>query len=502
MVLTLGISQLKPNHKMNESNIDPIRVQPHNIEAEEGLLACCLLDPSVIDLCIESQIEPGNFYRTAHEEIYLGLLAIHEAGQSKEGEIALLGWLRKNGKEEATGGISAILAIQDRVETSFQAQFFAQEVAEKAMLRKIIRESRVAIEDAYEQTVDGVQITSRLAKLVDLAGAASESECKPVAQTLDEAVEQIQRELSGKEEMGICFGLKDLDERMQGLRPATQTVLAARPGMGKTSLVQLATEWCEQNEKTVLIFSFEMTGSQFDYRYICMRARIDCRRIREGIISAQNREDIARVVKETKAAGNRWIVDGEVDVHQMRAIARRMHHKHGLDLVIVDYLQIAGRTKGMKSEEAVSEISAGTKHMTKELNIPSLVLAQINRESEKENRKPRLSDLRESGAIEQNADNVIFLHPAGDIDDPILRVEAIIAKCRYGAIGSCFVQFNKQFTRYELAARQSESEMADNEAEQAPSGPTGSRRDTKGTSREFDPYDAFKAMQSRLPKDS
>lgn len=487
---------------MTESNIDPIRVQPHNIEAEEGLLACCLLDPAVIDQCIESRVEPGDFYTTASEEIYCGLLAIHEAGNSQEGEIALLGWLRKNGKEEAVGGIAAIYAIQDRVETSFQAQFFAQEVAEKAMLRKIIRESRVAIEDAYEQNMDGVQIASRLAKLVDLAGAASESECKPVAQTMDEAVNQIQRELSGKEEMGICFGLKDLDEQMQGLRPATQTVLAARPGTGKTSLVQLATEWCEKNEKAVLIFSLEMTGAQFDYRYICMKARVDSKRIREGIISPQAATNIARVVKETKAAGNRWIVDGEIDIHQMRAIARRMHHKHGLDLVIIDYLQIVRRPKGMRSEEAVSDISAGTKHMTKELNIPALVLAQINRESEKENRKPRLSDLRESGAIEQNADNVIFLHPAGDIDDPILRVEAIIAKCRYGAIGSCFIQFNKQFTRYELCARQSEVRMADNEAEQAPSRPTGSRRDTKDTSREFDPYDEFKAIQSRLPKDS
>jgi len=487
---------------MNESNLDPIRVPPHSIEAEEGLLACCLIDPAVIDQCIEQNIVPDNFFTAAHQEIYRGILAIHAQGLSAEGEIALFGWLKKEGKEEISGGLAQIYHIQGRIETPTHARYFAQEVAEKAMLRKIIRESRVAIEDAYEQNMDGVQITSRLAKLIDLAGAASESDCKPVAQTMDEAVEQIKRELSGKEEMGICFGLKDLDEQMQGLRPATQTVLAARPGTGKTSLVQLATEWCEKNEKTVLIFSLEMTGAQFDYRYICMKARVDSKRIREGIISPQETKDVARVVNETKAAGHRWIVDGEVDIHQMRAIARRMHHKHGLDLVIIDYLQIVRRPTGMRSEEAVSDISAGTKHMTKELNIPALVLAQINRESEKENRKPRLSDLRESGAIEQNADNVIFLHPDGNINDPILRVEAIIAKCRYGAIGSCFIQFNKQFTRYELAARQSESDMAENESKRAHSamskGSRGVTPDKGGSYGKYDDYAAFEQMQKKM----
>ena len=354
-----------------------MREQPQSIEAEEGLLASCLIDPPTIDQCIELGITPDYFFKTSHSTIFEGILAIHEEGRSAECEIALLEWLRRKGKEQEVGGISAIYTIQGRVETPAHSRYFIRVVHEKATLRKIIRESRIAIEDAYEQTTESLEIAARLAKLADAAGQSNEAECKPVAVTINEAMDQINRELQGVEEDGLCFGLSDLDDALGKLRPATQTVLAARPGTGKTSLIQLATEWCEQNDKKVLIFSLEMTGAQFDYRYLCMKARVDSRHIRDGVANAGAKERLIAAAKETKVANNRWIVDGYVDVHQIRAIARRMHHKHGIDLIIIDYLQIVRRPKGVKSEEAVSEISAGTKHMSKEMNLPVLILAQI-----------------------------------------------------------------------------------------------------------------------------
>ncbi len=469
---SFGRDRSDRNFKGKRKNSIPegeIRVQPHNLEAEEGLLAACLIDGGreIITECIEAKIAPEFFFKTAHQEIYRALLSLYETGDPID-EILLLEYLRKNGLEEEVGGISVIYAIQDRIETPAHAHYFSKIVHEKYLLRRLIRTSREAIEACYEQQEDMSSFIEKIEQdIFEISRDRITDAAKPIRESLDEAVADIHALLNGRDDAdGVLSGFRDLDGMTYGFHPGQMIVLAARPSVGKTSLAMNFAEHAMipdggRKPSGVLVFSLEMTAAQLAMRLICSRSRVDMKRIRDRVISKQDSADIATTVKELKKSPL-WIDDGSSStILDIRAKARRLHTKSPLGLVVVDYLQlIRGTDNRVQREQQIADISRGMKGMAKELNVPVVVLSQLNRESEKENRDPRLSDLRESGSIEQDADVVFLLHrPKKSDDDETVEggglynehehIKLIIAKQRNGPVGEIDLTFVRRYTRYE-----------------------------------------------------
>jgi replicative DNA helicase len=448
---------------------DEVRVQPHSIEAEEGLLAACLIDGGreILTECIEAKIAPEFFFKTSHQEIYRALISLYETGDPVD-EILLLEYLRKNGLEEEVGGISTIYAIQDRIETPAHARYFAKIVHEKYLLRRLIRTSREAIEACYEQQEDMSSFIEKIEQdIFDISRDRITDAAKPIRESLDEAVQDIHALLNGRDDAdGVLSGFRDLDGMTYGFHPGQMIVLAARPSVGKTSLAMNFAEHAiipdgGRKPTGVLVFSLEMTASQLAMRLICSRARVDMKRIRDRVISKQDTAEISNTVNELKQAPL-WIDDASNStILDLRAKARRLHTKNKLGLVVVDYLQlIRGTDNRVQREQQIADISRGMKGMAKELNVPVVVLSQLNRESEKENRDPRLSDLRESGSIEQDADVVFLLHRPKKRDEDesvgegahpgdVEHIKLIIAKQRNGPVGEVDLTFVRRYTRYE-----------------------------------------------------
>lgn len=444
-------------------------MQPHSIEAEEGLLAACLIDGGreILTECIEAKIAPEFFFKTAHQEIYRALISLYETGDPVD-EILLLEYLRKNGLEEEVGGISTIYAIQDRIETPAHARYFAKIVHEKYLLRRLIRTSREAIEACYEQQEDMSSFIEKIEQdIFDISRDRITDAAKPIRESLDEAVQDIHALLNGRDDAdGVLSGFRDLDGMTYGFHPGQMIVLAARPSVGKTSLAMNFAEHAiipdgGRKPNGVLVFSLEMTASQLAMRLICSRARVDMKRIRDRVISKQDTAEISNTVNELKQAPL-WIDDASNStILDLRAKARRLHTKNKLGLVVVDYLQlIRGTDNRVQREQQIADISRGMKGMAKELNVPVVVLSQLNRESEKENRDPRLSDLRESGSIEQDADVVFLLHRPkkrdedesvgeGGLPGDVEHIKLIIAKQRNGPVGEVDLTFVRRYTRYE-----------------------------------------------------
>jgi len=455
--------------RKSEASPDEVRVQPHSIEAEEGLLAACLIDGGreILTECVESKIAPEYFYKTAHQEIFRALLALYETGDPID-EILLLEYLRKNGLEEEVGGIAAIYAIQDRIETSAHARYFARIVHEKYLLRRLIRTSREAIEACYEQQEDMSAFIEKIEQdIFEISRDRVTDAAKPLRESLNEAVTNIHALLNGKDDIdGVLSGFRDLDGMTYGFHPGQMIVLAARPSVGKTSLAMNFAEHAMlpdggRRPSGVLVFSLEMTAADLAMRLICSRARVDMKRIRDRVVSKQDMEEIVRTTKELGKAPL-WIDDASSStILDLRAKARRVDTKSRLGLIVIDYLQLVrGTDSRVPREQQIAEISRGVKGMAKELNVPVVVLSQLNRESERENRDPRLSDLRESGSIEQDADVVMILHRPKKRDDDeavqegrlpgdVEQIKLIIAKQRNGPIGDIDLTFVRRYTRYE-----------------------------------------------------
>jgi replicative DNA helicase len=376
--------------------------------------------------------------------------------------------LRKSGTEEESGGIATIYHIQGRIETPAHANYYAKIVHEKYLLRRLIRTSREATEACYEQQEDISVFIDRIEEEIhNISSGRVVQMATPIDKSLDEAVADIHALLNGRDDAdGVLSGFRDLDGMTYGFHPGQMIVLAARPSVGKTSLAMNFAEHAilpngGRASSGVLVFSLEMTAAQLAMRLICSRARVDMKRIRDRVISKQESGEIATTVKELKGTPL-WIDDAaSSSILDIRAKARRIDAKHRLGLVVIDYLQlIRGTDSRAPREQQIADISRGVKGMAKELNVPVVVLSQLNRESEKENRDPRLSDLRESGSIEQDADVVLLLHrPKKRDDDEALdegglpgeveHIKLIIAKQRNGPVGEVDLTFVRRYTRYE-----------------------------------------------------
>jgi replicative DNA helicase len=438
------------------------RTLPHSLEAEEYLLSCCLLDGAdVISRCLEARIRPESFFDSKHGIIFERLLDLYN--QQKPIDISVVAEELKTARQlDAVGGYAFLTQVSSRIPTTAQAGYFIDKVREQALLREIIRTATSAVEDCYgfaggiDEFVDQVET-----KIFSVTQNRVSESAKQMREPTREAMNVITKMLMKKGELtGISSGFKDLDQMMWGFQKTEMIVLAARPSMGKTSLALNFAEAAALSRRGppvgVLVFSLEMGASQLALRMLCSRARVNMKLLRDGLLSKNGDEQTRLLEAADEFSKAPIFIDDSsaISIMQLRAKARRIHSRHPLGFIVVDYLQLLSPTDPRAPrEQQVAEASRGLKALAKELDLPVLVLSQLNRSSEKDNRTPKLSDLRESGSIEQDADVVLMLARPKDADEKYQvaadSAELIVAKQRNGPVGELRLTFLRDITRFE-----------------------------------------------------
>ncbi len=445
------------------------RSTPNNIEAEEGLLACCIFDggQETMALCLETGLRPEYFFKPTHQILFRLLIELFDE-RSEIDEIILADRLQRHNLLDEVGGYSAITRLTNRIETTAHARHWLEIVREKCLLRRLIGTSTEIVDQCHNgQTSLNELLESAEEEIFKISQDRISDSARPIKESIESASGLINKLIEGRAELtGVPTGFIDLDRMTFGLHVQEMIVLAARPSLGKTSLALNIAESAvlpdgEKKASTpTLFFSLEMSADQLAFRLLCSRARVNSTSIREGFPPKGAQQSLAQAAKELKGVPL-WIDDsGQLTILEMRAKARRMAAKTDLGLVVIDYLQlITGSDPRVGREQQISEISRGVKAMAKELNLPVLVLSQLNRDTEREKRRPRLSDLRESGSIEQDADVVMLLSRVDDQEEgdsaTSQQVELTIAKQRNGPIGTTTLSFIPELTRFENHSGQS-----------------------------------------------
>jgi len=412
----------------------PARVPPHNLEAERSLLGAILIDSEAI-ISVADRIKADSFYDPNNQYIYAAMQERYESRQPIDA-VTLTSQLKKNKKLGAVGGSAAIAELSNAVATAANVEQYAKMVSEAAMRRRLIsisgQVSQLAFDDSKE-VQDVIDLTEQ--EVFAVSQTNTTKSFAPVKDTLVESFERLDElQRSGDDLRGVATGFADLDNTLAGLQKSNLIILAARPGMGKTALaLNIAHAVSVKSKKRVGIFSLEMSREELVDRLLVSQADIDAWRLKTGRLNQQDflkLSDAMGVLAEAPL----FIDDTPgLSIFEMRTRARRLMAEHQIDLLVVDYLQLAhGRTRDNRVQE-VGEISQGLKNIARELKIPVLALSQLSRAIENRGEKtPQLSDLRESGSIEQDADVVMFLYRRDD--DVPEAVNIKVAKHRNGPL--------------------------------------------------------------------
>lgn len=445
------------------------RKPPHNIELEQALLACCILEggKDTLGHCITEKIHEGCFYKPAHQIIFRHMLKLYD-GQVAVDEIILAENLRKSGELEEAGGDTYLVDITNRIETTAHLHYYIRAVRDLHLVREMVRISGETMETAYSGVEDVAEFVEKVEQQVFQVSEGRISEhARPISESIDGAVRLVTQMLAKKGDItGVGTGFTDLDKLTTGWHAGEMIVVAARPSMGKTSLALNMAEAAilprRKNHPATktLMFSLEMGAEQLAMRLLCGRARVNMSKLRDGFIEPDKNRHLASTATELKAAP--FFIDDSsgLSILELRAKARRWANHHlgegTSGMIVVDYLQlVTGTDPRQPREQQIAEISRGMKAMARELQVPVIVLGQLNRESEREKRQPRLSDLRESGSIEQDADVVLLLSKPRDYDEQqdvasdVVQRDLIIAKQRNGPIDTVPLHFTKNLTRFE-----------------------------------------------------
>lgn len=439
------------------------RVPPQNIEAEQSVLGAMLIDKEAIAKATEI-LSAEDFYREAHRVIFSAMLEIYNKNEAVD-MITVTDILRRDNKLEDVGGIAYITSLANVVLTAANVKYHAEIVAEKSVLRQLVKVSTEIAAMGYEANDEvGVLLDTAESRILEISNRKKRADFTPISAVLMDSVQNIEKLLNNKGGLtGIPTGFNDLDKLTSGLHPSDFIILAARPSMGKTALalnivqnVALrAHKRVGGDPRSVAFFSLEMSKEQLVNRMLCAEANIDSQRLRIGEMKEDDWThlwDACDVMSKAKI----YIDDtAGITVMDMRSRARRLKAEYGLDLIVVDYLQLmqgSGKrnTSGDRQQE-VSEISRSLKALARELDVPVLALSQLSRGVEaRQVKRPMLSDLRESGSLEQDADIVAFLYRE-DYYNPETEnkhTELIIAKHRNGPVDTVNLFFHKQFTKF------------------------------------------------------
>ncbi len=436
------------------------RVPPQNLEAEQAVLGAILLDGEALITAME-RIQTEDFYRTAHQYIYQSITEIAEANEPVD-LITLTAKLQDKRQLEEIGGVTYLSELANAVPTAANVDYYAQIVEEKSMLRRLIRTATQIVSNGY---ASGDDISSLLSeaeqRILEISQRRSSTGFVLIREVLMEVFEKVEFLSQNRGGFtGIASGFRELDRMTSGFQRSDLIILAARPSVGKTAFaLNVAQNVGVREKQTVAIFSLEMGASQLVQRMICAEANVDASRMRTGALEGEDWTKMTMAISSLSEA-NIYIDDTPgITVYDIRAKCRRLKKERGLGMVVIDYLQlIQGRGRGDNRQQEVSEISRTLKMMARELDVPVIALSQLSRGVEqRQDKRPLMSDLRESGSIEQDADIVAFLYRDDYYNKESEKegiIEIIIAKQRNGPVGTVELAFLKQYNKFVNLDRQ------------------------------------------------
>ena len=455
------------NEHMDTPTLEP--GMPANIEAEEAVLGSILIDPGAI-LRVVPRLRPEDFYVDRHKWIFDAILKVHERGDAVD-VLTLSDQLSRDGHLEEVGGLSALVALANRVPTSIHVEHYAILVERASVLRHLIQAATEIARMAHRGEGELEDILDQAEQLIFAISEMREHrELRHLSKAMDSLMEHLEQIQSSQGEvLGVPTGIRDLDEILGGFQRSDLIILAARPGMGKTSIaLNMALHAALDLHKHVAFFSLEMSAEQLAQRLLSLKTNINSHKLRLGQITESEWKllvETASVLAETA-----FYVDDtpSASVMEVRSKARRLHAEIGLDMVVIDYLQLMQSDRRVENRvQEISYISRALKALARELNVPVLALSQLSRNVEhRQKKRPMLSDLRESGSLEQDADVVIFLYPneedqqeegvvppvPQDNQQQLITVD--VAKHRHGPVGSFAVLFDKAHTRFKDLPKQ------------------------------------------------
>lgn len=439
---------------MTISTLD--RLPPHSIEAEQGLLGSVLLDPIQA-----GDLRPELFYDLRHQKLALAMLAMADDSQPID-TVTLVTRLSGLGQLEEVGGAAYIAGLPNATPSAANWTYFQGMLHELYMLRRIIAHGAEFNSRAFERSGETQAILDDFERQALAIRDSMASDQDPnIREQMKEVLKEFEdcMEYQGRLR-GLPTGFRDLDRMTSGFRECQMIVIAARPSVGKTSLAMNIAEHCAvDNQIPTAVFSLEMPAKSLLFRMTCCRARVGAKEAERGLLSEQDFPKITLASSEILKAPLYLIYRGGLTVGRLASQARRLKKRHGIKLLVIDHLQIllASDRRPESKVAEVTEISNSLKRLAMELEIPVLVLSQLSRENDKQARRPRLSDLRDSGAIEQDADVVAFLHRPNEADQnsDAEAIELLVDKHRDGPVGKIDLIFIKPYTRFESAANAS-----------------------------------------------
>lgn len=430
------------------------RVPPHSLEAEQSVLGAMILDKEAINTAIEI-IKPRDFYKEANGEIFEAILVLFNKNEPVD-LITLSEELKNRGTLENTGGITYLANLSSGVATTANAKYYCEIVEEKSILRRLIKSCDEVIVKSYENADEvNVIIESAEQSIFDITQGRDREGFSPLNEVLLDSFAQIEERAANQDSLtGLTTGFIDIDHKLSGLQKSDLVLLAARPSMGKTALgINIATNAALKADAKVAIFSLEMSKEQLVQRMISSTAHVNLQNIISGKLAEDEWVQVINSIGPLSQAGVFIDDTAGIGLIEMRAKARRLKMEKGLDLIVIDYLQLMqleGRQESRQQE--ISAISRGLKAIAKEMECPIIALSQLSRAPElRTDHRPILSDLRESGAIEQDADVVMFLYRDEYYhDDSELKNigEVIIAKHRNGPTGNVELVWKGEYTKF------------------------------------------------------
>ncbi len=438
----------------NNSIPKPTKIHPHNIEAEEAVLGSLLIDPDAI-LRVSTFLEPDDFYLQRNKWIYEAIRTLHERRDPAD-LVTLTDELDRQGRLADIGGPAYLTDLIAATPTSIHVEYYGRIIERTAVLRRLIDGAGKIAQLAYEDVESVEEIIDRAEAIVfGVSEQRASKDLKPIRQAIDTYYDRIEYLSQHQGEIvGIPTTLKDLDKLLGGMQRSDLLILAGRPGMGKTSLaLSIALQAARRWDKRVAVFSLEMSDEQLVQRLLSAETGIDSQRLRLGHI---RENEWPTLIQATELLANTsFFIDDTpaISVMELRTKARRLEAEFGLDLIIVDYLQLMrGNTRSENRQQEISFISRSLKELARELRVPVLALSQLSRAVEsRHDKRPMLSDLRESGSIEQDADVVMFVYRDEvynqDTEFPGIA-EIIVAKHRSGPTGQFQVYFRKELTQF------------------------------------------------------
>lgn len=434
------------------------RIPPHNLEAEESLIGAMLLSRDAISAAIE-RCGVTDFYKPSHAQIFSAITSIYNRAEPADA-VTVAEELRRAGALEDIGGAAVLVALQSNTPAISNASRYASIVEEHALLRRLIGVANEIAELGYGLPDDVTAAVDQAETMVfEVAQRRTVDSVAPISYLLDQTLDRLEQLIDrGEEITGVPTGYTDLDRLLAGLQPSNLVVVGARPSMGKTAFALGAAVHAALTGLPVLFFSLEMSHLELAQRVLSAEARVDATRMRNGRLLNTDYTKVTNAISRLSAAPLHIDDNPNVTVMDIRARARRMKSREGLGLVVVDYLQLmSGRNSAENRQVEISEISRGLKILARELNIPVVALSQLSRTLEsRADKRPMLADLRESGAIEQDADVVMFIYR----DELYNRETAergsaqiIVSKHRSGPTGSVELAFVENYARFANMAK-------------------------------------------------